>query len=108
MQTISREQLRRELDRNSNLILVEVLDSQQYEKGHLPSALNVPLGESFDEAIQQAVPDKSSDVVVYCANEHCSASPQAARRMDELGYQHVYDYEDGKADWQEAGLPMAR
>ncbi len=107
MQAISREELRRELDQNGNLVVIEVLSHEQYAKGHVPGALNVPLGEQFDETIQQAVPDRDKEVVVYCANKQCSASPRAAQRMEELGYRHVYDYEDGKADWQDAGLPMA-
>ncbi len=27
------------------------------------------------------------------------------RRLEALGYEHVYDYEEGKQDWIEAGLP---
>jgi rhodanese-related sulfurtransferase len=108
MQVISREELREKMDRNGNVAIVEVLGSAQYEQGHLPGALNVPLGDQFDEVIQQAVADKDREVVVYCASKDCSASPKAARRMDGLGYTHVYDYEDGKADWSEAGLPLSR
>lgn len=28
--------------------------------------------------------------------------------MNSLGYEHVYDYEEGKQDWIEAGLPTER
>jgi rhodanese-related sulfurtransferase len=45
-------------------------------------------------------------VIVYCHDEDCDASPKAARRMDALGYQRVYDYEAGKVDWKQAGLPV--
>ncbi len=38
-------------------------------------------------------------------DEDCDASPKAAERMEQLGYERVYDYEGGKVDWQEAGLP---
>jgi hypothetical protein len=43
---------------------------------------------------------------VYCYDTDCDASPKAARRMEDLGYQTVYDYEAGKVDWKEAGLPV--
>ena len=108
MQAISREELRGKLDNSHEVAVVEVLGSDQYENGHLPGALNVPLGEQFDDAIQQAVPDKEQEVVVYCANESCPASPKAGHRMEELGYRHVYDYEKGKADWQQAELPLVQ
>ena len=34
-------------------------------------------------------------------------SPRAAWRLEALGFQEVYDYVDGKADWAAAGLPRA-
>jgi CBS domain-containing protein len=32
-------------------------------------------------------------------------SPRAAWRLETLGFDHVYDYAAGKADWAAAGLP---
>jgi Mg/Co/Ni transporter MgtE len=34
-------------------------------------------------------------------------SPRAASRLESLGFQNVYDYVAGKADWGAAGLPLA-
>jgi CBS domain-containing protein len=33
-------------------------------------------------------------------------SPRAAARLASLGFDHVYDYVAGKADWGAAGLPL--
>lgn len=33
-------------------------------------------------------------------------SPRAAARLETLGYEVVYDYVGGKADWGSAGLPL--
>src|SRR6266508_940464 len=33
-------------------------------------------------------------------------SPRAAARLESLGFEHVYDYVAGKADWGSAGLPL--
>jgi len=33
-------------------------------------------------------------------------SPRAAARLESLGFEHVYDYAAGKADWGSAGLPL--
>lgn len=104
MQIITRDQLRRMLV--EDVTLVDVLTAEEFRRYHLPEAKNVPLDDRFDEGIQRAVPDKSKPVVVYCSSKDCSASPQAARRMDELGYEHVFDYEAGKVDWKTAGLPV--
>jgi rhodanese-related sulfurtransferase len=104
MNTISREQLEKKMERSEEFALVEVLRPGDYEDFHLPGAINVPLGQGFDERIQHALPDKRCPVVVYCLDEKCNASPTAARRMEELGYEQVYDYAAGKRDWQAAGL----
>jgi rhodanese-related sulfurtransferase len=107
MQAIDRNALKRWLDEGRDFALVEVLAPEQYREFHLPGAINVPVGdEDFDARIQEAAPDESRPVVVYCSDQKCTASPKAARRMDELGYQQVYDYEAGKMDWREAGLPI--
>lgn len=33
-------------------------------------------------------------------------SPRAASRLESIGFQQVYDYVAGKADWGSAGLPL--
>lgn len=105
MHTITREELSERLDED-DLTLVEVLDNKYYQKFHLPGAINVPLDDGFDDNIFNSVPAKGSLVVVYCADSDCDASVKAGKRLNELGYTQVLDYEAGKADWQEAGLPV--
>ena len=105
MVAINREQLKDSIDRGV-VKVVEVLDEKYYKKFHLPGAINVPLGEDFAERIEKAIPEKRTPVVVYCMDAECQASPEAAQRMGELGYVDVHDYEAGKLDWKEAGLPV--
>src|SRR6266496_3885462 len=33
-------------------------------------------------------------------------SPRAASRLESIGFERVYDYVAGKADWGSAGLPL--
>ncbi len=103
MQTIDRDGLKELRDERDDLVIVEVLSRADYRRFHIPGAINVPLGEDFELAIQAAVPDRDRPVVVYCQNLQCHASPTAARKMEALGYREVYDYAAGKADWQQAG-----
>lgn len=106
MQTIDRESLRRKLQNNDDLTLVEVLSRGNYEEFHLPGAINVPVhSDDFAERIQDLA-DKDQEVVVYCQNAECDASPRAAEKMEKLGFTKVFDYAAGKDDWREAGLPV--
>ena len=100
---ITREELKAKLDRDEPFVLVETLGPKYYEDAHLPGAINIPHTE-VDVLAPEMLPDKSAEVVVYCSNRACQNSPQAARRLDALGYENVYDYEEGKQDWIEAGL----
>lgn len=100
--TISRAHLRQMLDRRVKFTLVEVLDASEFNQSHLPGAINIPLNDQFDAAVAAALPDKNRKVVVYCANEACDASTQAARRLATLGYEHVRDFKGGKQSWQDA------
>lgn len=104
MTNIDRDQLRQMMHEQA-VTVVEVLNKDQYEKFHIPGAINVPLSGDFAADIEQAIPDKSEPVAVYCMDEDCDASPKAAKKMKELGYRRVYDYAAGKMDWKQAGLP---
>jgi rhodanese-related sulfurtransferase len=107
MQPITRTELKHKLDEGQDLALVEVLKPPAFAKFHLPGAINVPVdADDFEEQVEAAVPDKNKPIVVYCQNADCQASPKAARRLDELGYETVLDYEAGKVDWRDAGLPI--
>ncbi len=101
---ITRGELKAKLDRGEQVVLVETLGPRYYEDAHLPGAINIPHTEVHELAPEMLL-DKSAEIVVYCSNRACQNSPQAARRLDALGYENVYDYEEGKQDWVEAGLP---
>lgn len=105
MKTIDREELKSMMD-SSSVAVVEVLDEGSFRSFHLPNAINVPLSDDFDTQIQAAIPNKAQPVVVYCRDMDCDASPMAARRMEELGYETVLDYAAGKQDWRDAKLPV--
>ena len=106
MQKIDRDTLEQWLDEERDVTLVEVLAPDKYREFHLPGAINVPLADDFEQRIQEAVPDENRPIVVYCYDQACTASPIAAQKMDQLGYRKVYDYEAGKMDWKQAGLPV--
>lgn len=106
MQTIGRDEVQTMIQNRSDLTVIETLSEDYFEKFHLPGAKNVPLDDDFAKNIEQAAPDKSKPVLLYCMDADCEAAPKAAKRMEELGYQEIYEYEAGKVDWKEAGLPI--
>lgn len=81
--------------------LVEVLPAAAYRKEHLPHAINVPL-ENMNAETTRAL-RKDQAVIVYCHDYQCDLSARAAWRMESMGFQEVYRYTPGKADWLAAG-----
>ncbi|MFW6006201.1 MAG: rhodanese-like domain-containing protein [Candidatus Bipolaricaulota bacterium] len=104
-ETIDRKELEEKLN-NADVTLIEVLGKEEYERNHIKGAINVPLSNIGKEVKGKF--DQDQEIVVYCADSDCGASPKAAEKLDKLGFENVYDYEGGKKDWQEAGNPMYR
>lgn len=102
--TISRDELAAKLERREPLTLLEALPERYYRKAHLPGALLMP-HDRVAELAPTLIPAKSGAVVVYCANEACQNSHQAAAELARLGYLDVRVYPGGKLDWQSANLP---
>ena len=102
--TITRTEVQALIDAGA-VTLVEALPAEYYEQGHLPGAINIPHTE-VRELAPTLLPDKDAQIVVYCANEPCPNSGIATHVLRKLGYTNVRDYEAGKADWVEAGLPL--
>ena len=102
--TITRDELKRKMDRGEGFVLVDALGTEHYESTHLPGSVSLPY-EFVDEA-ERVLPDKDAEIVVYCMNEGCSASGEEVRELTEMGYTNVRHYSAGKQDWMRAGLPV--
>lgn len=105
--TITREELKSRLDRGEDLVLVEALPEDQYRHAHLPGAVNLPPGQ-VGESASELLPDKDTEIIVYCADPPCPHSEETARELAEMGYEDVKDYVEGKVGWMRAGLPVER
>jgi len=103
---ITRDELEAKMDRGDDFILVEALSQEHYRSCHLPGAINLPY-EFVDEA-EKVLPDKGSEIVVYCMNPDCLASREEARELEEMGYERVLHYAAGKQAWIRAGLRVER
>ena len=101
---IDREDVRAAIDAGT-AIVVEALPASYFDDAHLPGARNLP-HDSDDATIAAVLPDRDATVVVYCSNLACQNSTILSRRLVQLGYSDVREYEVGKEDWINAGLPV--
>jgi molybdopterin/thiamine biosynthesis adenylyltransferase/rhodanese-related sulfurtransferase len=83
--------------------VVDVREQAEWDEGHLPGAVHVPRGH-LESRIENAVPDRSRPVLVYCSGGNRSAF--AAKTLEELGYENVTSLAGGFTDWKRSGFPF--
>src|SRR6266536_4176635 len=82
---------------------VDVRETEEWQEGHIPGAVHVPRGY-LESRIESAVPDKSTPVVLYCAQGNRSAF--GAKTLTELGYSDVHSLTGGFTDWKRNGYEI--
>jgi len=105
VEPISREALRDKIESGETFVLVDALSPMSFAAAHIPGAINLTPGWVDDRA-RRRIPDRNTEIVVYCENETCESSTKVAGRLLEIGYCNVRHYAGGKRDWTEAGLPL--
>lgn len=99
------DELWRKIDSGDEFVLVDALSPLSFAHSRLPGAVNIP-PERVDDLAARRIPDRSTEVVVYCMSHDCDASVEVAQRLRELDYTNVRHYSGGKREWREAGLPL--
>lgn len=82
------------------LYVVNVLSQELYDDAHIKGSIQLDLNDLDTVASQW---NKQAPVVFYCSNYHCTASSHAARQFKKAGFEHVYAYEGGMAEWYQLG-----
>jgi len=106
--SVTADELRRKIDDGEAFVLVDALAPMVYAHSHLPGAINLPPLDVDPQVVARRIPDRSTEVVVYCANPTCADSGVTAQRLVALGYTNVHHYPGGKEEWREVGLPLER
>jgi molybdopterin/thiamine biosynthesis adenylyltransferase/rhodanese-related sulfurtransferase len=89
---------------DEGVAIVDVRETEELAAGHLPGAKHVPRGY-LESRIEGVVPDKATQVIVYCASGNRSA--YAARTLrEDLGYEHVRSMTGGITLWKDRGYEV--
>jgi rhodanese-related sulfurtransferase len=102
---ITCERLWEKIQRGDEFVLVDALSPIAFAGARLPGAINIT-PDRVDTLAERRIPDRDTEVVVYCANPECDSSVAVAARLVELGYENVHHFSGGKQEWREAGLPL--
>ena len=76
-------------------IVVDVRSLEEYNEGHIPNAISVPL-ETIENEAETKLKNKDDLILVYCRSGR--RSREAALRLIKKGYTNVIDF-GGIQDW---------
>jgi adenylyltransferase/sulfurtransferase len=91
------------LEADERPLFVDVRERDEWTEGFIPGAVHVPRG-NLESRIETVVPDRSREIVLYCAGG--SRSAFAAKTLQELGYEKVTSLAGGFTDWKRNGYPI--
>lgn len=96
-----------ELMRRQSLIIIDARHAKDYEAGHIPSAVNIPVSLESRSSIMSRMNhiDRSEQIVVYCQSLQCPYASLVARRLvQHCGFENVSIYHAGWNEWEELAL----
>jgi rhodanese-related sulfurtransferase len=99
---VSPEQVRAWEEAGEPFVLIDARDAVQYEREHIPGAINVPY---VDIRAGANLPPKDSRIAIYCSDRDCPISRYAYETLRVLGYVNLYDMHEGIQGWKAAGYP---
>ena len=97
------EEVTARLDAGAHIRLLDVREEDEVRRGLLPGAAHLSRAH-FESRVEDVLPDKDAEVVLYCATGVRSAF--AARTLHELGYENVSSMIGGYERWKALGLPV--
>ena len=88
-QQISQEEAKEMMD-TQDVIILDVREQDEYDSGHIPGAVLLPVGTIDEETAAEGIPEKDSTVLVYCRSGNRSKTASSA--LAELGYTNIYEF----------------
>jgi rhodanese-related sulfurtransferase len=88
--------------RRRDVVVLDVRPHAEYNAGHIPEALSIPL-EELESRLGEIPSDR--EVVAYCRGPYCVMALAAVEMLRKRGYQ-ARRLEDGFPEWRAEGLPV--
>lgn len=89
-------------EQDEGAVLIDVREADEFARGHAAGAHHLSRGV-LELHIEQAVPDISTPILLYCGGG--SRSALAAESLQRMGYTKVASVAGGFKAWMMQGLP---
>lgn len=104
MKTVNAKQMDEKFCCNDNAVVIDVLPKEYFDREHIPGAINIPVeSKDFIDRVAKKTKSKAQEIAVYCANEQCTASHDAAEKLAKAGYTHISRFTGGLKEWKDSG-----
>ena len=80
----------KEMMDTQEVIILDVREQDEYDSGHIPDAVLLPVGNIDEDTTAEVIPEKDSAVLVYCRSGNRSKTASSA--LAELGYTNIYEF----------------
>ena len=80
----------KEMMDTQEVIVLDVREQSEYDSGHIPGAVLLPVGSIDEETAAAVIPEKDSTVLVYCRSGNRSKT--ASSTLAGLGYTNIYEF----------------
>jgi rhodanese-related sulfurtransferase len=94
-----------QLINRQDALVIDVRAAEEYAKGHILGAKNLPLAD-LERRAAELDKHKAKPLIVHCENGNRSTS--ALPLLRKQGFASVVNLTGGYAAWQQAGLPVEK
>jgi rhodanese-related sulfurtransferase len=96
-----------QLINQENAVVVDVCQPEEFRKGHIPAAINIPVDQIKEQLGQlEKFRKKDRPIVLSCRSGQRASRAAAVLRKNE--FERVYTLSGGLAAWEKENLPLER
>ncbi|MBC8476654.1 MAG: rhodanese-like domain-containing protein [Gammaproteobacteria bacterium] len=96
-----------QLINQENAVVVDVCSPEEFRKGHIPAAINIPVDQIKEQLGQlEKFRKKDRPIVLSCRSGQRASRAAAVLRKNE--FKRVYTLSGGLAAWEKENLPLER
>ena len=93
---ITSEEAQKMMEQEEGYVIVDVRRTDEYEEGHIPDAVCIPL-DTIETEASSLLKDQNQLILVYCRSGR--RSKEASEKLAGMGYVNVYEF-GGINDWK--------
>ena len=92
---------------HENAVVVDVCEVEEFNRGHIPNAINIPLKELKNQ-LGQLEKFKAKDRPIVLSCQSGQRAGRAAAMLRKAEFKRVYTLGGGLAAWEKENLPLER